>query len=516
MTDDNKFETEKRPEDSMNYHPSHMSSDWAYDIIPGSSMGLDSSAACEGGSVIGSSSCPSDPMMISGPDSWNRSVVGSSVGGFCGIDVGNSAGSFSMLEQLRGSGELMRPMFDGGWNPKGGLFLPNGPGLPPRSLSQFPSDSGFIERAARFSCFGSGSFSDMVSPFAAPESVSPLARGPSIVDGSRPLAFENEVIMAGASTSGGRNGSLSRNQSVARSLDESRQGRGASSNESDEANFGGGDGREGPSMLEAAGGETCPARGHSANKRKRAGQSARANKSNGASPKSVDGAKPGGERSEQKPSPGSNTKAPEKPEQKSQGTDPPKEEYIHVRARRGQATNSHSLAERVRREKISERMKFLQDLVPGCSKVTGKAVMLDEIINYVQSLQRQVEFLSMKLSTVNPRLDFDIESLLTKDMFQPRAGSSSTSGFPSDTCMGYQHQITSLSAQFQAGVPISGSSMGAHLAVMGFKEPNSQLANMWDDELHNVVHMGFGNSSEPSKSQELNDSLQSGPMKPEP
>lgn len=45
----------------------------------------------------------------------------------------------------------------------------------------------------------------------------------------------------------------------------------------------------------------------------------------------------------------------------------------------------------VRREKISERMKYLQDLVPGCSKVTGKAVMLDEIINYVQSLQRQVE-----------------------------------------------------------------------------------------------------------------------------
>jgi hypothetical protein len=74
----------------------------------------------------------------------------------------------------------------------------------------------------------------------------------------------------------------------------------------------------------------------------------------------------------------------------------------------------------VRREKISERMKLLQDLVPGCSKVskhrrpllkirlkthayfnfqrlldlvkvTGKAVMLDEIINYVQSLQCQVE-----------------------------------------------------------------------------------------------------------------------------
>lgn len=36
-------------------------------------------------------------------------------------------------------------------------------------------------------------------------------------------------------------------------------------------------------------------------------------------------------------------------------------------------------------------MKLLQDLVPGCNKVTGKALMLDEIINYVQSLQRQVE-----------------------------------------------------------------------------------------------------------------------------
>ena len=46
---------------------------------------------------------------------------------------------------------------------------------------------------------------------------------------------------------------------------------------------------------------------------------------------------------------------------------------------------------KARREKISERMKFLQDLVPGCEKITGQAGMLDEIINYVQSLQRQVE-----------------------------------------------------------------------------------------------------------------------------
>ncbi|XP_021286178.1 transcription factor bHLH137 [Herrania umbratica] len=106
----------------------------------------------------------------------------------------------------------------------------------------------------------------------------------------------------------------------------------------------------------------------------------------------------------------------DKKDQKKATEEPPTG-YIHVRARRGQATDSHSLAERVRREKISERMKILQRLVPGCDKVTGKALMLDEIINYVQSLQNQVEFLSMKLASVNPMFyDFgvDLEALLVR------------------------------------------------------------------------------------------------------
>ncbi|GFY85011.1 basic helix-loop-helix (bHLH) DNA-binding superfamily protein [Actinidia rufa] len=40
-----------------------------------------------------------------------------------------------------------------------------------------------------------------------------------------------------------------------------------------------------------------------------------------------------------------------------------------VRARRGQATDPHSIAERLRRERIAERMKALQELVPSCNKV---------------------------------------------------------------------------------------------------------------------------------------------------
>lgn len=94
-----------------------------------------------------------------------------------------------------------------------------------------------------------------------------------------------------------------------------------------------------------------------------------------------------------------------------------KQDYIHVRARRGQATDSHSLAERARREKINERMKILQDLVPGCNKIIGKASVLDEIINYIQSLQCQVEFLSLKLEAVDSRINSDDERFTSKDMY---------------------------------------------------------------------------------------------------
>ncbi|XP_062178545.1 transcription factor bHLH48-like isoform X2 [Phragmites australis] len=97
--------------------------------------------------------------------------------------------------------------------------------------------------------------------------------------------------------------------------------------------------------------------------------------------------------------------------------------YVHVRARRGQATDSHSLAERARREKINARMDLLKELVPGCSKVSGTALVLDEIINHVQSLQRQVEYLSMRLAAVNPRVDFGgLDSFLTTEVTWPELG----------------------------------------------------------------------------------------------
>ncbi|KNA24519.1 hypothetical protein SOVF_015210 [Spinacia oleracea] len=165
----------------------------------------------------------------------------------------------------------------------------------------------------------------------------------------------------------------------------------------------------------------------------------------------------------------------------SQGEEPPKQNYIHVRARRGQATNSHSLAERVRREKISERMRLLQELVPGCNKITGKAVMLDEIINYVQSLQQQVEFLSMKLATVNPELNFDIERLLTKDILHSRGNDSSALGF--NQGIGSSHAF----------------SQGIHQSLTVLQNSASQYHHMpqavWDGDLQSLLHMGFDSNS---------------------
>ncbi|RZC13958.1 Transcription factor BEE 1 [Glycine soja] len=96
-------------------------------------------------------------------------------------------------------------------------------------------------------------------------------------------------------------------------------------------------------------------------------------------------------------------------------------EVVHVRAKRGQATDSHSLAERVRRGKINEKLRCLQNIVPGCYKTMGMAIMLDEIINYVQSLQHQVEFLSMKLNAASTYYDFNSESDVLETMQRARA-----------------------------------------------------------------------------------------------
>ncbi|WJX43487.1 hypothetical protein P8452_30578 [Trifolium repens] len=65
-----------------------------------------------------------------------------------------------------------------------------------------------------------------------------------------------------------------------------------------------------------------------------------------------------------------------------------------IRAKRGFATHPRSIAERVRRTRISDRIRKLQELVPNMDKQTNTAEMLDEAVAYVKFLQNQIEELT--------------------------------------------------------------------------------------------------------------------------
>ncbi|CAK9225593.1 unnamed protein product, partial [Sphagnum troendelagicum] len=187
-----------------------------------------------------------------------------------------------------------------------------------------------------------------------------------------------------------------------------------------------------------------------------------------------------------------------------------KVDYVHVRARRGQATDSHSLAERVRREKISERMKYLQELVPGCSKVTGKALMLDEIINYVQSLRRQVEFLSMKLASVNSQLDFNLDSILNKELLWSQDSAvllpEPSLSFGLHLPPLIQQHLATEGPDFRSlatfDTLLCRRTMSAPISVPCAPnadafgdDPSTRMSTEWDGELQTMFQMGFGQVS---------------------
>ncbi|GLJ26823.1 hypothetical protein SUGI_0523740 [Cryptomeria japonica] len=458
----------------------------------------------------------------------------------------------------------------GAFSMEGGTTLP-----PPHSLAQFSSDPGFAERAARFSCFGNRNYSDLSNPFNFPEA-EPSYRSSTADNCQIPRVPSNQSLKAGLpinlSNMGEMKGSsgseptqdgaeaelrmtdrkfsrLSRSSTPV-STDDMRQRHGMSGNESDEAELS--TGREETSSSDHVAGRGPGSKSlNEINGRKRKMLSKAKSKD---APSFV--GSPGGRETkglEAEDSQGKRFKVAEagskekddlkpKAEQNSNGNsensqkqtkdnvkvaEPPKD-YIHVRARRGQATDSHSLAERVRREKISERMKFLQDLVPGCSKVTGKAVMLDEIINYVQSLQRQVEFLSMKLATVNPRLDFNMEGLIAKDMLQSRNSSSRMLFAPDHSAAFPQlHHQQLCPVQVSVACATEGHGMGnpveaalrrtvntQPLFIDGYEDSISQIANIWDEDLQSVVQMGFGqNKQGPLTSQGIHGPLPTNQMK---
>ncbi|ESQ28358.1 hypothetical protein EUTSA_v10018444mg [Eutrema salsugineum] len=450
-------------------------------------------------SACASSCSPSQMMDSFGQTLWYDPTNVQSYGGFNG---GGNASSSSFRGNIDRSLEMS-------WNlptllpPKGnnGLFLPNAGSFLPPSMAQFPADSGFIERAARFSLFSGGNFSDMVNqPLGNPESIGLFLQGGGAMQVQGQCPSSNEINVGEAHNDASR----AVKEPNVRSSEQAKPNVPGSGNVSEDTQSSGGNGQKG--------GETS-SKGFDSKKRKRNRQNSEADQQhrNQQSEEEPDnnGDKKGND--EQSPnSPGNKTNS---GKQQGKQTSDPKDGYIHVRARRGQATNSHSLAERVRREKISERMKFLQDLVPGCNKVTGKAVMLDEIINYVQSLQRQVEFLSMKLATVNPQMDFNLEGLLAKDALQLRAGSSSAAPFPQNVSMVYPPLPHGFMQQTLSNI---GRTISSPLSPMngGFKR---QETNGWEGDLQNVIHINYGAGDVPPDPQAADTaSLPAANMKIEP
>lgn len=523
MDVNDKSEVEKKNDETLRY----LSTDWQYNgaNVANSSMGLipnrnNPMSVC-GDVVVGPSSSSGSMVDSFGPAVWEHLV---NPLGFNEMNLPNGASTSDPLSML-----------------KAGLFLPNMSEILPHSLSQFPADSAFIERAARFSSFNGGHYGDVLSPFSVHQPGNPFVRGGPMMHSSpqevlpgnpvkpvssnhsreieRNLGETSKDVSLPQEHEGMERSPTQNVAKVKRSREEAKQGVSMSGNDSDEAGFSGNGAQEdGPP---SSGKRLGSKKGKWGNQGTEPGQASEVQQQSGEGGKTE---KEKQQKGEHDLTPNSNKSNGKNGKQSSQASDA-KEDYIHVRARRGQATNSHSLAERVRREKISERMKFLQDLVPGCSKVTGKAVMLDEIINYVQSLQRQVEFLSMKLATVNPRLDFDIERLIAKDMFSARAGPSAGLGFSPDMPMAYPPLHQAPHSMMHPGLPGIGNSSDALRRTItsqlnnlggGYKEPPQQLPhNAWEDELHNVVQMGF-NASTPLENQETNCSLPSGQMKAEP
>lgn len=88
-----------------------------------------------------------------------------------------------------------------------------------------------------------------------------------------------------------------------------------------------------------------------------------------------------------------------------------------VSTKRSRAAAIHNQSERKRRDKINQRMKTLQKLVPSSSK-TDKASMLDEVIEYLKQLQAQVQMMS-RMNMQPMMLPLALQQQLQMSMMAP-------------------------------------------------------------------------------------------------
>lgn len=68
------------------------------------------------------------------------------------------------------------------------------------------------------------------------------------------------------------------------------------------------------------------------------------------------------------------------------------EQKSDMGVKRTRAGDVHNLSERLRRDRINEKIKALQELIPNCNKA-DKASILDEAIEYLKTLQLQLQMM---------------------------------------------------------------------------------------------------------------------------
>lgn len=151
------YQSERRGDDGVNFNSSNMSCTWQLDTanLAYASMGMLSN--CNPGI---DSFCSA---IWDQPNSVNI--------GLSDANLHANVGSISLLGAGTIDFEPSRSSANGVvWSPpngmfKGSLLAPTVPGVLPQFLPQFQVDSGFIERAARFSCFCGGNMGDVMNPF---------------------------------------------------------------------------------------------------------------------------------------------------------------------------------------------------------------------------------------------------------------------------------------------------------------------------------------------------------------
>ncbi|CAL9146092.1 unnamed protein product [Musa hybrid cultivar] len=126
--------------------------------------------------------------------------------------------------------------------------------------------------------------------------------------------------------------------------------------------------------------------------------------------------------------------------------------------KKSRAAAVHNQSERKRRDRINQRMKTLQKLVPNSSKI-DKASMLDEVIEYLKQLQAQVQMMSRMSSMMvaaMPQLQMPMVAQLLPHMAQ----------FPQLPHMGLM-DFASIGRSVPPVLPLLHPSAFLHLAATG-------------------------------------------------